>query len=161
MAKVADFCSPKKVSSEAFQNADRESKGFLTREDYKVAVIEVLGYKPSRYELDSVWRAYAGCHGNEEGLSKDAFVSIMTKRLEQKDVDEMIRQVFVSFDVHLNSFLTLEGCKRVFGEVVPLIKAEQIERWFQEADSNNDGRITYRDFELMMKSHTILNPSII
>lgn len=160
MAELLDPSALRKHCIDAFQNADRHGKGFLTREDYKVAVMELLGYKPSKYELESIWTKHVGNHGKEEdGLNKEAFTTLMTNRLVQKDIDELIRQIFVSFDVHLNGFLTLESCQRVFHEVAPLIKADHIERWFREVDLDNDGRVTYRDFELMIKSNTLLYPS--
>jgi len=138
--------------SRAFKNADIDSKGYLTREDYKVAVLELCGYKPSKYELQSVWAKHAG----ESGMSEETFVKEMTKTLKQKDADELIRQIFVSFDVHLNGFVTLDGCLRVFKEVAPSIKDDHIKKWFREVDNDLDGRVTYRDFELMMKSYVLL-----
>ena len=159
MEDLLHFATLRKDCAKAFENADSDDKGFLTQEDYKVAVLELLGYKPSKYELDTLWTEHVSCHGDgDTGLSKELFMSSMLKRLMQKDVDELIRQVFVSFDVHLNGFLTLESCIRVFHEVAPLVKDKQIEKWFHEVDSDNDGRVTYRDFELMMKSHVLLMP---
>lgn len=151
----------------AFEHADEEQKGYLTREDFKVAVLELLGYKPSKYELDSVWSAHVS-HGEHEcgaatredlpGMLKDIFLTIMTRRVLQQDQDELIRQVFVRFDAHLNGFITMEDCKLAFHEVAPLIKTDLIESWFREVDSDEDGRVTYRDFELMMKSLVFLTP---
>ncbi len=160
MAELLDPSALRKHCTDAFQNADSHRKGFLTKEDYKVAIMELLGYKPSKYELESIWTEHVGCHGEEEGgLDREAFTALITHRLMQKDIDELVRQIFVSFDVYLNGFLTLESCQRVFHEVAPLIKTDQIERWFREMDIDNDGRVTYRDFELMIKSHTLLYPS--
>lgn len=159
---LIESSSLRKYCTEAFQNALKSGRVTLTREDYKVAIVDLLGYKPSKYELDSVWAECAGCHDKEEGEGMDelTFTALMTKRLVQKDIDEWIRQIFVSFDVHLNGFITLESCQRVFSEVAPLIKPSQIKKWFQEVDIDNDGRVTYRDFELMVKSHTLLLPSL-
>ncbi len=158
MAEVLESFSLKKYCTEAFQNALSNERGTLTKEDYKVAIVDLLGYKPSKYELDSVWTECVGCHDKEEaeGMDEVTFTALMTKRLVQKDIDEWIRQMFVSFDVHLNGFITLESCRRVFHEIAPLIKPSQIEKWFQVVDIDSDGRVTFRDFELMVKSHTLL-----
>lgn len=156
-------CALRQDCIKAFEHADEGSKGFLTREDYKVAVLELLGYKPSKYELESVWKVHV-CQQQQEstveclGVNKDRFLAVMFQRLLQKDQDELIRQVFVSFDNHLNGFITLDDCKQAFHEVAPVIKAELIETWFSEVDSDGDERVTYRDFELMMKSFVLLNP---
>ena len=36
------------VHHQAFHNADLNHKGFLSREDIKVAMLELFGYKPSK-----------------------------------------------------------------------------------------------------------------
>ncbi len=163
MAELLKSTVVRKYCTEAFQNALRIGRATLTREDYKVAIVDLLGYKPSKYELDSVWTEYTctGCHDKEEkgaGMDEVTFTALMTKRLAQKDIDEWIRQIFVSFDVHLNGFITPESCQRVFHEIAPLIKPNQVEKWFQEVDIDNDGRVTYRDFELMVKSNILFFP---
>lgn len=80
----------------AFRDADEDGKGYLSPEDFKVAVISLMGYKPSKYELASCWKLHCQhtAEGEEpRGLSKAAFVELMLGRLQQQDTDELIRQV--------------------------------------------------------------------
>ena len=151
----------------AFQNADEGDKGFLSLSDYKVAVLELCGYKPSKYEINAVWSkltppplnqdeaaariADSDCVPSPPGMNKAAFVSMMVDRLGQKDKDELIRQVFIAFDVHLRGFITTSDCILAFKEVAPHISEELVERWFDEVDNDADGRVTFRDFEMMIR----------
>lgn len=172
----------------AFRRADEGGKGYLTSTDYKVAVMELCGYKPSKYEINTVWARLDSSSpppaermlgdgeytsavftvtktvrsestGREVGMDQSTFVSLMVDRLRQKDKDEQIRQVFIAFDVHMRGFMTTSDCVQAFKEVVPLISDELVERWFEEVDSDSDGRVTFRDFEMMMKSFLLINPS--
>ena len=137
----------------AFHDADEGGKGYLTPEDYKVAVISLLGYKPSKYEVATVWRLHCPLHGNgtEPVLVKGAFVDSMVQRLLQEDTDELIRRIFLTFDVHCQGFITLQNCKAAFRQIAPHIAESEVETFFTEVDSNCDGRVSYRDFELLMK----------
>jgi len=148
----------------AFQDADEEQKGFLSPEDYKVAVVSLLGYKPSKYEIGAVFKPL---HSHELptelgrsqlGLDKASFVMLMLRRVNQQDTNELIRQVFLSFDVHCQGFISLENCKQAFKHVSPHIQNALIELFCAEVDSNTDGRVSYRDFEVMMKHFQLFSP---
>lgn len=159
-----------KDCQQAFRNADEEGKGYLTQSDYKVAVLELCGYKPSSYEISAVWSKLnpapagqsdvtSGSRDRVTGLDQSAFVSMMVERLTQKDKDELIRQIFIAFDASLRGFITVADCVQAFKEVAPHISEKLTERWFSEVDSDYDGRVTFRDFEMMMKSFILINPA--
>ena len=71
----------------AFQAADEDGKGYLSEEDYKVAVLSLLGFKPSKYEVATVWRSH--CARERAGLGRNAFISLMIPRL-RKLADDMV-----------------------------------------------------------------------
>ena len=141
----------------AFRNATREGQTHLTQEDYKVAVLELLGYKPSKFELSSVWASCQGGGADQEGagLDLETFARLMMDRLKQKDENELIREVFVAMDVCQRGFLTLKECLGAFQQVAPQMRKELVSQLFEEVDSDGDGRVSYRDFEIMMKSMTL------
>lgn len=41
---------------EVFLRCDREGKGYLIRPDFKVAIVGLLGYKPSKFEVEYMSR---------------------------------------------------------------------------------------------------------
>ena len=47
-------------------------------------------------------------------------------------------------------FLSLSECQEEFKRVCSHVGEEQVETWFRELDSDMDGRVSYRDFQLMM-----------
>lgn len=148
-----DESALRKECERVFHDSDSQDKGYLSQEDYKVAVLSIFGYKPSKYELATVW---GGVTSASSGMDKPTFVGLMLQRLQQQDQDELIRQIFVAFDVQSQGFLTLENAKKAFKEVVPRLDGELVAGCFRELDGNCDGRVSYRDFELMMKHFQIV-----
>ena len=107
----------KKLIVSVFQSSDEDKKGYLTKEDYKVAVIKLLGYKPSKYELVTAWKGVC----QEEGLSLEQFVQLMYPRVSQKDSSEKIRKIFIAFDRFCHGFISLDDCLSAFNKVsIPL-----------------------------------------
>ncbi|XP_013385976.1 EF-hand calcium-binding domain-containing protein 11-like [Lingula anatina] len=45
----------KHVISLVFHESDAGHKGYLSREDLKVATVSLFGYKPSKYEVDKMF----------------------------------------------------------------------------------------------------------
>ena len=50
--KQSTTLSSMRKITELFHEADTNDKGYLTREDFKFAMIVLFGYKPSKYEVD-------------------------------------------------------------------------------------------------------------
>lgn len=103
----------KKELTKVFREEDATSKGYLTKEDYKVAVIRLLGYKPSKQEIQSVWKGAE----QEAWLTLDQFTDLVLPKLRQRDKSEHIRQVFLSFDRFCHGFVSLEDCRAAFTKV--------------------------------------------
>lgn len=140
--------------TQAFRNATKQGQDQLDPEDYKVAVLELLGYKPSKYEVSRVWATCLGEGqvGAELLMGLEAFVCHMTGRVMQKDQDELIREVFMSLDVYQRGFITEGECLEAFHKVAPQLREEVVKGFFAELDSNGDGKVSYRDFEIMMNA---------
>ena len=141
----------KKECERAFENADCEQKGWLSREDYKVAVLSLLGCKPSGFEVERVWKNHNICQNHHQGLGKEAFTELMAEKLRNMDSDELARQVFLSFDAHHQGFISMETFKKAVWSVLPSFPEERAEQLFVEVDTNCDGRVSYGDFQLLMK----------
>ena len=151
--------------AETFHNADEEKKGFLTKEDLKVAFVSLFGYKPSKSEVQQLMAKYQTQEssvggllpGNQAlaktkvGMTLEHFTEIAKIKILAEDTDDEIRQMFIAFDTKCQGFITLDIAKRVFLQVAPFLDSVTVEKLFQEADTDRDGRVSYRDFEFIMK----------
>lgn len=100
--------------TKTFYSSDQTEKGYLSREDYKAAIIQLFGYKPSKYELAKIWSEEVK---EEKGLDLDQFKKLILPRLTQRDPSEHIRQIFLAFDRFCHGFISLDDCKAAFRKV--------------------------------------------
>ncbi|KAL9972221.1 hypothetical protein ACROYT_G018487 [Oculina patagonica] len=165
---------------ETFHNADEGKKGHLTNEDLKVAFVALFGYKPSKNEVEQLMaktqtqqtvslassrlpssqpltkksedsRTEQNPDATYVGMSLEHFTEIAKAKILAEDSDDEIRQMFIAFDVMCRGFITLDIAKRVFQQVAPFLDSVTVEKLFREADMDRDGRVSYRDFEFIMK----------
>ncbi|KAI0208016.1 EF-hand calcium-binding domain-containing protein 11 [Lamellibrachia satsuma] len=142
----------KNVITLTFHDSDLGHKGYLTREDLKTATVALLGYKPSKYEVDEMCRSGGFTEkSSEQGMTLDKFVKVMSLKMAAVDEDDEIRQTFLIFDSQCRGFLNLEDIIKAFSQVAPHMQRHAIESAFKEIDRDGDGRISYKDFEFMMK----------
>eukprot|EP00051_Salpingoeca_urceolata_P032774 m.17344 g.17344 ORF g.17344 m.17344 type:complete len:176 (+) comp5441_c0_seq2:92-619(+) len=138
-------CSLEAELTTVFRQSDVTSKGFLDDEDLSMAWLSVLGYVPSEYEL----RHFVSAAPRGQAMDLATFVGLMQQQLTAQGEDEDIRHIFQAFDATAKGFIAisdLEAVCREFG-LAPSTAAEV----FREADRDGDGRVSYRDFEALMK----------
>ncbi|XP_068110669.1 EF-hand calcium-binding domain-containing protein 11 isoform X3 [Hyperolius riggenbachi] len=129
-----------------FQACDGGKKGFLNREDLKVAVVMLFGYKPSKIEVDSMFSSVS----KSGGIAAEEFLALMSvKRSAQLHFGEQ-RAIFSVFDTHCRGFLNVEDFKRAFKRVAPHIPEHTVLEAFREVDQDSDGLVSYKDFEFAM-----------
>ncbi|XP_041353386.1 EF-hand calcium-binding domain-containing protein 11-like isoform X2 [Gigantopelta aegis] len=90
----------------------------------------------------------------KKGISLTSFLAVLGPKFASRDEDDEIRQVFLAFDIQCHGFLTVEDLMKVFGQIAPRIPAHTVAASFRELDRDGDGRISYKDFEFMMKYGT-------
>ncbi|XP_036363334.1 EF-hand calcium-binding domain-containing protein 11-like isoform X2 [Octopus sinensis] len=134
-----------------FKEFDEGNKKYLSREDIKMSILCLFGYKPSKYETDRIMQAYSDEFNEEMGLTLESFIKAMTPKMAARDENEEIRLTFMAFDFSCHGFLTIADLKKVFKEVAPKFPEENIEVIFREVDQDGDGRVSFKDFEFMMK----------
>ena len=133
---------------EVFSHVDHERKGYLTREELKLAIVELFGYKPSKYEVNEILSKESNL---SKGISRELFSNIIKAKLSSQDPNDEIRQLFLACDMRCRGFINFEDVKNIFKQTAPFVKHFDLRRMFEEVDRDNDGRVSYRDFEHMMK----------
>uniref|UniRef100_A0A7S0EF35 EF-hand domain-containing protein n=1 Tax=Hanusia phi TaxID=3032 RepID=A0A7S0EF35_9CRYP len=133
-----------------FVKYDEDKDGFLNLHEAKLGIINLFGYKPSRYEL---LRLFGERTLQEEQVGWDIFYDAMLRRkidVGASAVDE-VRQAFKAFDRRSAGFLTLADVKNAFREVAPHVSERIIEEIFFEFDEDRDGRLNFTQFERMWR----------
>uniref|UniRef100_A0A671EM97 EF-hand calcium binding domain 11 n=1 Tax=Rhinolophus ferrumequinum TaxID=59479 RepID=A0A671EM97_RHIFE len=101
---------------EVFRACDEDNKGYLSREDFKVAVVMLFGYKPSKIEADSVM---SSVNPNTSGILLEEFLNVIRKKREAQLYRNETRHIFTAFDRHYRGYLTLEDFQKAFKQVAP------------------------------------------
>uniref|UniRef100_A0A3Q1LG75 EF-hand calcium binding domain 11 n=1 Tax=Bos taurus TaxID=9913 RepID=A0A3Q1LG75_BOVIN len=118
---------------EVFKACDEDNKGYLSREDFKVAVVMLFGYKPSKIEADSVM---SSVDPNTSGIRLKEFLDIVRKKKEAQLYRNEVRHIFTAFDRHYRGYLTLEDFKKAFKQVAPKLSERIILEVFRENEGD-------------------------
>uniref|UniRef100_A0A8I3NY15 EF-hand calcium-binding domain-containing protein 11 n=2 Tax=Canis lupus familiaris TaxID=9615 RepID=A0A8I3NY15_CANLF len=132
---------------QVFKACDEDNKGYLSREDFKVAIVMLFGYKPSKIEADSMM---SSVNPNTSGILLEEFLSIVRKKKEVQLHRNEIRHIFTAFDRHYRGYLTLEDFKKAFRLVAPKLSERTVLDVFREVDQDSDGLVSFKDFEYAM-----------
>ncbi|XP_074854862.1 EF-hand calcium-binding domain-containing protein 11 [Carettochelys insculpta] len=116
LSQAGDGGSGRERYVRVFEACDEDKKGYLSREDFKVAVVMLFGYKPSKMEMDSVM---ASVQQKNSGILLEEFLKLMNAKKAAQLHRSEIRQIFTAFDMQCRGFLTLEDFKRAFNSVAP------------------------------------------
>ncbi|XP_014802495.1 PREDICTED: EF-hand calcium-binding domain-containing protein 11 [Calidris pugnax] len=117
-----------------FLKHDKDNKGYLGREGFKVAIAMLFGYKPSK-----------------TGMSKRLhYISHVYKLYEISDVLSLLL-IIIGFYLKNRGFLTFEDFKKAFNSVSAKLSERIIVQAFREVDQDSDGHISFKGFESAMK----------
>ncbi|XP_004682102.1 PREDICTED: EF-hand calcium-binding domain-containing protein 11 [Condylura cristata] len=130
---------------EVFKACDEGNKGYLSREDFKVAIVMLFGYKPSKIEANSMMTSI---NPNTSGILLEEFLNIVRKKKEAQLFWNETRHIFSAFDRHYQGYLTLEDFQKAFRLVAPRLPERSVLDVFREVDQDSDGFVSFGDFEI-------------
>ncbi|EOA94966.1 EF-hand domain-containing protein C14orf143, partial [Anas platyrhynchos] len=133
---------------QVFEVCDDDNKGYLSREEFKVAVVLLFSYKPSKVEVDAVM---SSVKPENSGILFEKFLDLMSARKAAQLYNSETWQIFTAFDVQSRGFLTFEDFKKTFNSVSSKLPESVIPEAFREVDQDSDGCISFKDFESAMK----------
>ncbi|XP_048732324.1 EF-hand calcium-binding domain-containing protein 11-like isoform X2 [Ostrea edulis] len=108
----------------------------------------------SVYEVDQIMNNYGITYDNCIGLPLENYMTVMSEKVVSADEDENIRHTFMAFDSQCRGFLAVDDLQKAFSRVAPHIPNHTVQSCFRELDRDGDGRISYKDFDFMMKYDT-------
>ncbi|KAJ1618199.1 hypothetical protein T492DRAFT_1094649 [Pavlovales sp. CCMP2436] len=147
---------------EAFRAYDGEGRGALTRHGLKCAMTALMGMPPAPLELNAILPKRGSADEPEPTLDADAFAQAMCERLCAVDETDVIRQTFRAFDTAYKGYVTYVDFAHAFALSAPHIPAETLRLVFDEVDTDRNGKVSWAEFERMMKfrPHASLRPPV-
>ncbi|ORX55945.1 EF-hand [Piromyces finnis] len=128
----------------AFNYADNEKKGFLTKNDFKIAYVALWGYKPSKYEISVInenWPFEKKC------VNFELFCNLMADKFHFQSRESKINQMFIAMDNKSQGYISLENFLEIIEKVVPFMDKTVAMKYFFQIDKKKKGKITYQEFE--------------
>ena len=152
-----------KLIKDAFDLADEEKNGYLTKDDFKIAHLAIFGCKPSKHEAQEIVTKYGKLITKRMHLETvieeirvidfENFLQVMLDRLKYTDMDEDIRETFHILDARCKGFVDFEDFKSLVHKFLPRFDLLKVRRLFNEADHDSDGRVSFRDFQMLMSNN--------
>uniref|UniRef100_A0A061R8L4 Ef-hand calcium-binding domain-containing protein 11 n=2 Tax=Tetraselmis sp. GSL018 TaxID=582737 RepID=A0A061R8L4_9CHLO len=130
---------------ESFRERDAGNKGWLSARELKLAFASLVGYKPSKVEIQRVFGDVS-----TRGVAEEQFSQSMERILSLRDHDEHVRQIFKTFDYRCSGFINKADLFKVFSNCAPHIPQEVVSQAFDEVDADGDGRVSCREFVNIM-----------
>ena len=84
-------------------------------------------------------------------ITLDDFLSIMATRMPARDSREEVEKVFRLFDEDGAGFITFRSLKKVCAELGEGLTEEEMQEMIDEADKDQDGKISFDEFFRIMK----------
>ncbi|ORX79771.1 EF-hand [Anaeromyces robustus] len=131
----------------AFEYADQESKGYLTKHDYKIAYIALWGYKPSKYEISIIKENWPF---DKKYVNFELFCNLMADKYHFQSIESKINQTFIAMDSEYQGYITLEKYLEAIEKVAPFMNKTMAINYFFEIDKAKKGKINYQKFEKIM-----------
>jgi centrin-1 len=136
----------------AFDLFDTDGSGTIDAKELKAAM-KALGFEPTKEE---VRRMITDTGSDETGaISFSQFLQVMTKRMEERDPEEQMRQAFRLFDDDNTGRISFKNIKRVSIELGENLTDEELREMIEEADRDGDGEISYEEFVRLMKKTSL------
>ncbi|KAL5206061.1 hypothetical protein ABZP36_034270 [Zizania latifolia] len=130
---------------ELFHMLDTSKKGHLTVEELRKG-LQVIGHNVHDTDVDMLMEA-ADIDGNGTLDCKEfVTVSIHLKKIRS---EEHLPKVFSFFDKNGSGYIEIEELKEALS---PRGDQKSIDDIFLDVDKDKDGKISYEEFELMMKA---------
>ena len=85
-----------------------------------------------------------------ERITLKDFSRVVTPRLLQRDVDDEVRDMFKAIDWRGTGFITVADLEATLSMIGVVLPEQALADVFAEADTDGDGRVTFREFERLL-----------
>ncbi|XP_038067923.1 calmodulin-like [Patiria miniata] len=142
----------------AFSLFDKDGDGTVTSDELAV-VLRSIGLNPTKRELDKIIKE-ADADGNNT-IELNEFLATISQKMVQEEkgradddimTEQEIKKTYDIFDSNGNGYISACDIRRVGALYGECFTDEVANQMIGEADTDADGRVTYRDFLKMMRS---------
>lgn len=132
----------------AFALFDHSSTGHITKSDIG-AVLKAGGYFPTPEELEK-FIGKVDVDGDGK-LSKEEFLNIVAMNPKDRDFSAELIEAFKILDENSDGFLSIEELEKGAKMFQRGLTKEDLRKMMEEADSSRDDRVSFPEFERIMK----------
>lgn len=134
---------------EAFQIFDKDGDGSITTKELGT-VMRSLGQNPSDEDLQQM---IAEVDQDKSGtIDFREFLGLMAKKMKETDTEEDLIEAFKVFDRDGNGLISAHELRFVMSSAGERMSETDIDEMIQEADTDGDGYINYKEFVRIMMS---------
>jgi len=101
--------------------------------------LQRCGRNPSEKNVQAYWKKY-------ETIGIEEFIKI--GNLEEKVSERDLLDAFRAIDVNRDGYISAKEFSHLFTSIGDRMTSREIKQILEEADTNNDGRINYREVAL-------------
>jgi Ca2+-binding EF-hand superfamily protein len=134
----------------SFQKYDQDGKGYLTLHEAKCALIYLTGVKPNYEQTKNMLASIK----NAKHLTLDLFTKlyqIHCSNVRYEPERALVGACFDAMDMSSNKYISIDDFNKCAYQVMHCSDGGAMLDNFYEIDSNKDGKVTYKDFNEMMK----------
>ncbi|XP_043715986.1 calcium-dependent protein kinase 1-like isoform X2 [Telopea speciosissima] len=152
---IAENLSEEKIMGlkEMFKSMDTDNNGTITFEELKVGISK-LGTKLSESEVRQLMETADVDRNGTIDYTEFITATMHMNRMEKED---HLYTAFQYFDKDKNGYITLEELEQALKEY-NMVDENKLKEIIAEVDTDNDGRINYDEFVVMMRKR---NPELV
>ncbi|KAJ3571395.1 hypothetical protein NP233_g3777 [Leucocoprinus birnbaumii] len=152
---------------EAFQLIDHDKDGWVSEGDLK-EIFSSLGLRfsqgitPSKKMMDELLNSRPGGHSrgdvfgassdpNDRGVNFTMFLTMMSERLFEFDVETELLEAFASFDENDSGMVKVDEMKKWLSEVGERMDNYEIDRFLKGSFTDRQGNFNYREWVKVLR----------
>merc|ERR1712087_730767 len=154
LKKAITRCLAKNMSQEPqeevkrhFARLDKDGDGFLNEDELKLLLLD-MGFAAIKAKEEAKSMLLAADENNDGQVDFEEFKQVWHRKLLSQH-DQYIHRVFAVFDDNGDGFIDAKELQGVLGD-----DFENIQSMIQEVDENNDGKLSFDEFQKAMQENT-------
>lgn len=135
---------PEKEVHRHFTRLDKDGNGYLAADELKLLLLD-MGLAPVAAKQEAENMLKAADENNDGQVDFEEFKQVWHRKLLSQH-DQYIHRVFAVFDDNGDGYIDAKELQSVLGE-----DFEHIQAMINEVDSNNDGKLSFEEFQKAMQ----------